>query len=218
MSVIFRGNGTTTSSTSLGSYDGATVKDTIPDTRIYSDVPNATRVMGDSGIDYVYRRGKPRASFSLNWTMMPKDDMLFVQRIWAIVEMTNWFTVQTTDLTDGTTANPLKNELFNTTTATGVFVQGSYDGVNPMPGFSTNWILLGKYVNWTVGANAGIKSRIVDFFSTGQIQIETPITMTSGNKFYIGYPARFVSPLTVNQYGNIRTHYNVSVDCEVVIF
>ena len=210
MSVVLLGNGTTTSSIGLGSYNNSVFRDTVPNTRIFSDIPNATRVVGDGGFDFVYRRGKPRAVFSLDWVMLPQGQLLILQRIWAIVENHHWFTVQTSDLSE-------KSELFNTLVGTSIFIQGSLDGVNPMPGTAINWIFLGKWVIWTAGANVGTRIRITDFFTTGHIQMENSLTLANGNRFFIGYPARFVSPLQVNQYGNISTHYNVSVDCEVMI-
>jgi len=213
MSVVILGNGTTTSSIfidAFGTY-AALLKDTIPNTAIFADVPNTTRVVGDGGYDYKYRRGKPRGVFSLQWAMLPVAQLQDIQRIWKLTETYHWMTIQTTDLSE-------KSQLYNTTVGTGNFFQGSLDGINPMPGSGTNWIIPSKWVLWHTGANAGKHSRIFDFLTNGQFQIEDALTFANGDRFYVGWPASFVSPLRVEQYGNIRTHYNVSVDCEVVIF
>lgn len=214
MALIFRGDGVNTSSITIAT---TTLKDTIPNTNILSDVPNTVRVIGDGGFEYRYRRGKPRTAFSLKWEMMPKDELKPLQALWNTVEMHHWFTAQTTDLSDGTTTNPIKNELFNLNTGSTVFARGSYDGSNPMPGTATNWLVINKWIIWTFGTNSGKRLRIVDFFSDASIQMEAALTLANGDKFFIGYPVYFTSPLQIGQIGNIRTHYNVSVDCEVNI-
>lgn len=211
MSVIFRGNGTTTSS--IFTLDW-TFKDTIPNTGIFADVPNAVRVVGDGGFDYVYRRGKPRAAYNLQWAMFPKAELSNLQRVWKLVENHHWFTVQTTDLSE-------KSLLYNLTAGTVNNFQGSLDGINPMPGENQNWIISGKWAVWTTGLYAGKPTRIMDFHNDGgqgKFQTEEALNLSSGERFYIGYPSRFIGPLRVNQIGNINTHYGVEVDCEVVIF
>ncbi len=215
MSVIIRADGVYTSSINLGAIvEGLfTYNDTIPDRRIFANIANAARVVGDSRFDYVYRRGKPYIPFSLNWRMLPQIQVKGLQVIWNKVEMHHWFTVQPTNLAAALTAN-----LYCLSSGTTVNIQVSTDGINPVAGSGTNWIVVDKWMLFNSGTAIGAKERIVNFTTAGVAVLENPITVAAGDRFWIGWPCRFTGPLAIDQIGNINTHYNVSVDCETVIF